>query len=108
MSAGSSGMPASPSSDPASMKMHQVMMDGMKDMHSMKPTGDADKDFATMMEHHHAQAVKMTQAYLQGAKDPKLKAWAQKTLDSQRKELKELRALDVTSGSSRQAGAKKQ
>ena len=102
MSADSSGR------DSTSMRMHEVMMDGMKEMHSMRPTGDADRDFARMMEHHHAQAVKMTQAYLKGAKDPELKSWAQKSLDSQQKELKELRALEIAGANSRQAGAKSQ
>ena len=103
MSADSSGVASSSGKDSTSMRMHEAMMDGMKEMHSMRPTGDADKDFARMMEHHHAQAVKMTEAYLKGAKDPKLMSWARKSLDSQQKELKELRALDVAGGSSRPA-----
>jgi uncharacterized protein (DUF305 family) len=107
MATGSSGGEASTSSKSASTQMHQTMMDGMKAMHSMQPTGDADKDFAMMMEHHHAQAVKMTQAYLKAAKDQRLKTWAQKTLDGQQKELKELRALNVTGSSTRQAEAPK-
>jgi uncharacterized protein (DUF305 family) len=104
----SAGVALPASSTSASTQMHAAMMDGMKEMHSMQPSGDADKDFAAMMEHHHAQAVKMTQAYLKGAKDQRLKAWAQKTLDSQQKELKELRALNVIGSSTRQAEAPKQ
>ncbi len=76
-----------------SMAMHHDMMSGMKEMHGMKPTGDADKDFAHMMEHHHAQAVKMTQTYLKGAKNPQLKAWAEKSLKSQQQELDELKKI---------------
>jgi uncharacterized protein (DUF305 family) len=94
--------------DSASVQMHHQMMDGMKQMQSMQPSGDIDRDYAKMIEQHHAQAVKMTQAYLKGAKDPQLKSWAQKSLDSQQKELKELRAMNVTGGSSRQADAGKQ
>jgi hypothetical protein len=45
---------------------------------------------------------------VKGAKDQRLKSWAQKTLDSQQRELKELRALDVTGSSTRQAEAQKQ
>ena len=67
------------------MSMHQEMMSGMQEMRGMEPTGDADKDFAHMMEHHHAQAVKMTQTYLKGAKNAQLKAWAEKSLQSQQK-----------------------
>ena len=81
-----------------STAMHHEMMSGMKDMHGMKPTGDADAYFAHMMEHHHAQAVKMTQTYLRGAKDPALKAWAQKSLKSQQQELDELRKIRPASG----------
>lgn len=96
------------SGDPAAMQMHRAMMDGMEEMRSIRTTGDADQDFATMMEHHHAQAVKLTQVYLKGGRDPKLRSWAQKSLDSQQKELSELRALNVAGGSSRQADAKQQ
>jgi uncharacterized protein (DUF305 family) len=80
-------------SQDTSTAMHHDMMSGMKEMHGMKPTGDADADFAHMMEHHHAQAVKMTQTYLRGAKDPALKAWAQKSLKSQQQELDELKKI---------------
>jgi uncharacterized protein (DUF305 family) len=85
-------------SQDTSTAMHHDMMSGMKDMHAMKPTGDADADFAHMMEHHHAQAVKMTQTYLRGAKDPALKAWAQESLKSQQQELDELRKIRPASG----------
>lgn len=84
---------ASQSTSTASHQMHQDMMSGMSKMHEMKPSGDADKDYAHMMQHHHEQAVKMTQSYLRGAKDPQLKAWAQKTLQSQQKELAELKKV---------------
>lgn len=87
----------------ASKQMHHTMMQGMKEMQSMPPSGDPDQDFATMMEHHHAQAVKMTQAYLKDAKDPQLKAWAQKSLNSQKQELQELQSLDVASPGKRSA-----
>jgi uncharacterized protein (DUF305 family) len=50
----SAGVASPTSSTSASMQMHAAMMDGMKEMHSMQPSGDADKDFAAMMEHHHA------------------------------------------------------
>lgn len=102
MGSGSSSAAAAAGGESVSMQMHQVMMEGMKDMRSMQQTGDADRDFATMMKHHHAQAVKMTQAYLKGARDPKLKAWAQKSLNSQRRELQELQSLDVANASAQQ------
>jgi uncharacterized protein (DUF305 family) len=96
----SSGM-ATSGGNAAAMQMHQAMQDSMKEMHALQPTGDPDRDFAAMMEHHHKQAVKMTQAYLKGAKDPKLTSWAQKSLQSQQKELEELRALKMAPAGSR-------
>ena len=81
------------STNATSKQLRDDMMSGMMKMHEMKPTGDADKDFAHMMEHHHEQAVKMTQTYLKGAKDPQLKAWAEKSLQNQQKELAELQKI---------------
>ncbi|WP_066342365.1 DUF305 domain-containing protein [Azohydromonas lata] len=78
---GSSGM-QSGSSD-----MHGTMMRGMEAMQQMKPTGDADRDFATMMKMHHQQAVEMSQAYLKQAKSPELKKMAQKIVQDQQKEI---------------------
>ena len=68
--------------DSASKQLQQAMAQGMDEMNAMRLTGDADRDFAMMMAHHHAQAVKMAQAYLAGAKDARLRAWAQKSLGS--------------------------
>jgi uncharacterized protein (DUF305 family) len=105
-----SAQAADPSSSPSttsaqdsqstSMAMHHDMMSGMKEMHGMKPTGDADKDFAHMMEHHHAQAVKMTETYLKGAKNAQLKAWAEKSVKNQQKEIDELKNIQKTMGPS--------
>jgi hypothetical protein len=98
---GQAGMHSGSMDHDASMQMHKAMMDGMTEMHGMKPTGNPDKDFAHMMEHHHAQAVKMTESYLKGAKDPQLKAWAEKTLRSQQQELEDLRKLDKAGSASK-------
>lgn len=71
----------------ASMDMHAGMMRGMDAMQQMKPTGDADRDFATMMKMHHQQAVEMSQTYLKQAKSPELKKMAQKIVRDQQKEI---------------------
>jgi uncharacterized protein (DUF305 family) len=56
-------------------------------MQQIKPTGDADRDFATMMRMHHQQAVEMSQAYLKQAKSPELKKMAQKIVQDQKREI---------------------
>ena len=84
---------AAQSSTAASKALHAEMMSGMGAMHQMKPSGDVDKDFAHMMQHHHQQAVRMTQAYLKGAQYPRLKAWAQKSMEGQQHELEELKRI---------------
>lgn len=82
-----------PSRPSAGMKMHQQMMAGQKRMQGMRLSGDPDRDYKAMMQHHHEQGVAMTQTYLESAKDPALRRWAQKMLTNQRRELQELRAL---------------
>lgn len=81
------GMSSMPSGSAGSMDMHGTMMRGMEAMQQMKPTGDADRDFATMMKMHHQQAVEMSQAYLKQAKSPELKKMAQKIVQDQQKEI---------------------
>ena len=53
---------------------HHKMMSAME---SMKPTGDADKDFVMMMVPHHQGAIDMAQVELQYGKDPMLREMAQ-------------------------------
>ena len=72
-----------------SMEMHKSMMKGMKDMGAMKSSGNVDKDFATMMKKHHEMALDMAQVELKHGKDAKLKAMAQRIIDSQKKEIQE-------------------
>ncbi len=76
--------------DPAS----RAYMDSMRNMnHAMmgrRMTGDADRDFASMMIAHHQGAIDMARVELQHGKDPDLKAMAQKVIDDQSREIKEL------------------
>jgi uncharacterized protein (DUF305 family) len=75
----------------ASSPMQQSMMQGMQQqMHSMPMTGDADQDFARMMRMHHEHGIHMAQIQLDNGKDPALKDFARKTIEAQRKELREL------------------
>ena len=73
-----------------SMQMHSMMMKGMKEM--PKPTGNMDRDFATMMRQHHQQALQMAQMELQHGKDPKMRDMAKKILDGQKQEIAEFDA----------------
>jgi len=73
-----------------SMQMHQSMMNGMKEMQGMKPSGNMDFDFAKMMRHPHMQGVAMSQHELQHGRDPKMRDMAQKIIYAQKKEIAEL------------------
>lgn len=69
--------------------MHGSMKGMMKNMESVKMTGDTDVDFATMMKMHHQGAIDMAQAELQSGKDAKMRAMAMRIIKDQQKEIKE-------------------
>ena len=69
-----------------SAKMHEAMMEGMKEMHSMKMTGDQDRDFAMMMKKHHEHGIRMAQTQIDHGKDAKMKEMARTIIDGQKKE----------------------
>jgi len=64
------------------------MMSGM--MGTM--SGDADKDFVTMMIPHHQGAIDMAKVELQYGKDPKLRAMAEAIVKAQEAEIAEMKA----------------
>lgn len=66
--------------------MHDAMNNSMQQMHSMKPTGDPDYDFAMMMKHHHQGAIDMAKAEVAGGTDETMKAIAQKLIEEQQNE----------------------
>lgn len=72
---------------------HNELMDAMKSMMSkmkgMQMSGDADKDFVTMMIPHHQSAVDMAENEISHGKNLKLKRFAQKVIDDQTKEIRE-------------------
>ena len=70
--------------------LHQAMSKSMKEMQSMKMTGDVDPDFAMMMKHHHQSGVDMARVQVRDGKDPEMKEQAQKIIDAQTKEIAEL------------------
>jgi uncharacterized protein (DUF305 family) len=69
--------------------MRGSMMGMMKNMESMKMTGDTDQDFAAMMKVHHQGAIDMAQMELQSGKDAKMRAMAKRIIEAQQKEIKE-------------------
>jgi uncharacterized protein (DUF305 family) len=75
-------------SDQAYMEAHQKMMGAMQ----AQPTGNSDRDFATMMIPHHQGAIDMARVQLQHGKDPELLRLAQKIIDDQEREIAQLRA----------------
>jgi len=72
---------------------HNELMDAMKammdKMKGMKMSGDADKDFVTMMIPHHESAVDMAENQISHGKNVDLKKFAQKVINDQSKEIKE-------------------
>ncbi len=69
--------------DKAYAKANATMM---RDMDA-KPSGDADRDFVTMMLPHHQGAVDMAKIELQYGKDPKLRAMAAGVIEAQEAEI---------------------
>jgi len=60
--------------------------------HMMLPmSGDADKDFAMMMIAHHQGAIDMAEVELKFGKDVTLRALAEKIIEAQKKEIKEMK-----------------
>jgi uncharacterized protein (DUF305 family) len=75
----------------AMQSMHRSMM-------SMKPTGDADKDFVMMMIPHHQAAVDMAKVELKHGTDPKIRKMARDIIKSQSKEIAEMKAWQEKRG----------
>lgn len=83
-------------------KKHQInevkeTMDKMMHvMHGTKPTGNNDIDFATMMVAHHKGAVDMSEIERNKGNDAALKAFAQKVVIDQNKEILFMQELIAT------------
>ena len=57
----------------------------------VRPTGDADRDFAAMMIPHHQGAIKMAVAELRYGANPQLKRIAQEIIVDQQQEIAAMR-----------------
>jgi uncharacterized protein (DUF305 family) len=58
----------------------------------MKMSGNIDRDFATIMIHHHQQALRTAQAQLQHGKDAQMRKRAQEIIATCEKEIAALQA----------------
>ena len=79
--------PTASPADKGYMAAMHTMMSGM----NVKPTGDADKDFAIMMIPHHQAAIDMAKVELQYGIDPELRQLATDIVAAQDKEIAEMR-----------------
>ena len=72
-------------------ELQKSMSSAMDQMKSMQMSGDTDKDFATMMMHHHEHGVAMAKMELQHGMSSKLKGMAQKSITKHNQEIKEFK-----------------
>jgi uncharacterized protein (DUF305 family) len=78
---------AAPGSDAAFVSRSNATMDKMMTDMAVKPTGDVDHDFVTMMVPHHQGAIDMARAELQYGQSPQLKTIAQEIIVGQMQEI---------------------
>ncbi len=67
---------------------HMMKMDQISDVQFI--TGDLYNDFATIMIQHHNSAIENAESYLMYGTNAELKTMANKMIDDQKKEIKEL------------------
>lgn len=79
------------SNETASKAMMDAMNKMNQSMNGMKLTGKQDHDFIMMMIPHHEAAIAMAQTEVQHGSDPRVKKVAQGVIDSQSKDVKEMK-----------------
>lgn len=85
--------PAPPTDDAAfARQMHEAMARMERDMQRAPMTGDADRDFVTMMLPHHQGAIEMAAALLARTRDPELRNLAQAIVTEQATEIALMRS----------------
>jgi uncharacterized protein (DUF305 family) len=73
--------------------MQRIMDKMMADMHSAKPSGNPDRDFAAMMISHHQGAVEMAEAELATGTDAQMRKLAEDIVAVQRAEVSEMQGI---------------
>ena len=68
-------------------------MDKMHKGMNVKSTGNIDLDFLKGMIPHHQGAIDMSEELIKKTKDPELKAFAQKIIDAQKAEIKQMQEM---------------
>ena len=91
-------MPRSAGAGSRSDKAYAAAMASMMRDMNAKPTGDADRDFVTMMLPHHQGAVEMAGVELRYGKDPQLLALARAIIAAQEKEIAAMREWQAKHG----------
>jgi uncharacterized protein (DUF305 family) len=77
----------------STMRMVNPMNKMMGQMHQQDMSGmNTDQTFAQMMIHHHEMGNEMAREFLKQGKTKEMKQMAQKTMDQQTKEIKEMKA----------------
>lgn len=90
MDMGGKGGPA----DKAYMQSMQTMMKNM----DVKPTGNPDKNFVSMMMPHHQGAIDMAKVEVKYGKDPMLLKMAAEIIKAQETEIGEMKAWQAKNG----------
>lgn len=90
---GRSGHEAGMGHDSSSMKEMQKKMDANVEQLRAASGAEADRMFLSMMTRHHQQAITMTNAAMPKLSAPAVRQFAEKTVDMQKKEIAELKAV---------------
>jgi len=90
---GRTGHGAGMGRDSSSMKEMQKKMDANVEQLRAASGAEADRMFLSMMTRHHQQAITMTNAAMPKLSAPAVRQFAEKTVDTQKKEIAELKAV---------------
>lgn len=70
---------------------HAAMEKMNREMAAEAPSGNADRDFASMMAKHHQAAIDMARVELEHGRDPEMRKMAEEVVQKQQQEIAQLR-----------------